>query len=427
MTLRVLCTGDIHIGRRSSRVRDTYRSSDAWGAIVDLAISEDVDLLAVSGDIVDKESKSYEALGPLQDGLSRLNHARIETVAVTGNHDHDVLVRLSGITGTDRFRLLGAGGTWERYTLHRDGAPVLHVDGWSFPHEHVREAPIKQYPSRQDDGLPVIGLLHGDMDVLESRYAPIQSDDLWAQYVDFWLLGHIHAPAISGGPGSKKALYPGSPWALDPGEPGVHGVWMVEIASDRTVSLRQIAISPVRYHSLTIHLDDVCEEAEFQEALTGALVTLGQQAIAEHGEGTLKVVSTRIHCVGRCPAHRLVPAWIERVRQDIDLFPVGSTRIEIDKIASDVRPAVDLSSLAQGSDPVSQTARLILALDQPEPSSVYRELVYHTRQEMTAIYNLAGYASLRSEESPTDADASALIRARAWELLSVLIAQKEGI
>jgi DNA repair protein SbcD/Mre11 len=60
-----MCAGDIHIGRRSSRVVNAFRTADAWDAIVDKTIQADVDLLAISGDLIDKENKSYEAIGVL--------------------------------------------------------------------------------------------------------------------------------------------------------------------------------------------------------------------------------------------------------------------------------------------------------------------------------------------------------------------------
>ena len=188
MTVRVLCTGDIHIGRSASKVRETYRCSQAWSKIVDVAIEEGVDLLAISGDVVDKESKSYEAIGALQDGLIRLAAHGIDTVASEGNHDYDVLPRVASIAGTDRFHFLGRGGKWESITISRNGERSLHVVGWSFPQEHVHVPPLQSFPRLPDDGVPVLGLVHGEVGNTRSHYGPIVADELWAQRVDFWLL-----------------------------------------------------------------------------------------------------------------------------------------------------------------------------------------------------------------------------------------------
>src|SRR5690606_34254660 len=136
-TMKLLCTGDLHLGRRSSRLPShldgrTHSCAGCWDQVVALALEESVDVVALSGDLVDRDNRFYEAVGPLESGLRRLADAGIEIVAVAGNHDHDVLPRLVDALGPEAFRLLGRGGVWERATVRRGGR-VLHIDGWSFP------------------------------------------------------------------------------------------------------------------------------------------------------------------------------------------------------------------------------------------------------------------------------------------------------
>lgn len=424
MTVRVLCTGDIHIGRRASRVTGSYRSAEIWSSIVDRAIQENVDLLALSGDVVDKESKSYEALGPLQDGLSKLHHAGIETVAVTGNHDHDVLVRLAGVTGTDRFHLLGEGGVWERFTLERDGRPLLHVDGWSFPHEHVSDAPMRNYPAMPSNGVPVLGLLHGDVGVPGSRYAPIDLASLWTHPVDAWLLGHIHTARRFDGPGSGVALYPGSPLALDPGEQGLHGPWMVELDPGRAPELRHIPLSPVRYEIRGIDATPITSQDDFDRELSETLRTLGRDV----DDGAARVVSARLNISGRSAAYRHLPHWIERARQDLGQYSVGEVVIEIDLFSCNVRPPIDLESLAQGSNPAAETAMLILALDEPEPAPIYRKLISDTLVDIRTIAAHTSYSALPADDDgPGEREARRLLEVNAWHMLAGLLGKKESL
>ena len=431
MVIRVLCTGDIHIGRSASKIPESYRCSQAWTAIVDRAIAERVDLLAISGDVIDKESKSYESIGPLQDGLRRLNEAEIDTVAIAGNHDFDVLTRLATITGTDRFHLLGKGGTWERFTLQRDGAARLHVDGWSFPKEHVRENPMHEYRAYPDDGIPVLALLHADVGNLRSHYGPVVVDDLWARRVDFWLLGHIHDSRQFSTPTGPIALYPGSPYAMDPGESKAHGVWIVTFDANHPLAPEFIPLSPVRYDSVAVDLTQVVDESGFQSAITGALLRAGQSALADHGDSPLRVVSCRLRLVGSCAAHHWIPAWAEKARSDIGTFPVGSVTIRIDEFALEVRPPVDLELLSIGNDPVSETARLLLALNAPELPPPYADLVRRLAADMTGVYRHSGYAGLIPNEQlemingPSEDDARALLISQGWNFLSALISQRE--
>lgn len=431
MALRVLCTGDIHIGRRSSKVPETYRTANAWNAIVDRAISEQVDLLAISGDVIDQESKSYESLGPLHDGLRRLDGAGIETVAVAGNHDYDVLPAVAEIAGTSRYRLIGKGGTWERYTLTRDGSPCLHIDGWSFPQMHVLESPMRSYKARADDGVPVIGLLHADVGVFQSRYAPVVLEQLWAQRVNLWLLGHIHAPGMFTSPDGRVAFYPGSPFAMDPGEPGAHGVWLLDIVPDLPLVPTLTTLSPVRYDFVTVDLTGVADEAGFLEALAGALSATGQSAIADDDGNVLEVVSCRVRLTGRSPVHQDVYGWMERARSEMESFPVGRVSIQIERFIHDVRPVTDLNRLASGNDPVAETARLLIALDAPELDEPYARLVARTVDDLLSVYNHSGYASVRASEQPEkvggprEDDARQLLAEQGWRLLSTLIAQRK--
>lgn len=426
--VRVVCSGDIHIGRRLSKVDDTYRTADAWTMIVDLAIEENVDLLALSGDVIDAASKSYEALGPLQAGLARLVDAGIDTVAVAGNHDFDILPMLADQVGTERFHLLGRGGQWERFTLQRDGRAALHVDGWSFPAAHVSDPPLRSYPGKPADGVPVMGLLHGDVGVPLSRYAPISLGEASAIDLDLLVLGHIHAPQVFPGPAGRQALYVGSPWAMDPGEPGTHGVWMAEFGGDGPASLEHIPISPVRYEVREADVAGVEDESGFRHLLDRSLTQAGREAIASHDPRYLKAVSLRLHITGESEVHRDVPTWIDRANSQITRYPVESIDVIPERFSCDVRPPLNVQELAQGAGPVAEVARLIVALDDGAPAEPYRSLVNETLYEIQGIYAHQDYVRLRGraeDDEPNDADARALLASRAWEMLSVLTDQKE--
>jgi exonuclease SbcD len=387
----------------------------------------------LSGDVIDKESKSYESLGPLQDGLRKLNNAGIDTVAIAGNHDHDVLPRVAGAVGTDRFRLLGKGGVWERHTIERNGEPSLHVCGWSFPREHVRDNPTLTISDYPDDGIPVLGMLHADVGNTQSQYAPIAIDDLWTRPVDFWLLGHVHGYRQFSGPGGILAMYPGSSFAMDPGEAGAHGVWIIELERGHLVAPRLVAISPVRYETLTVDLGGVTDEGEFQSVIVSALRSAGQTALTEFSERHLSVVAIRLKLVGRCAAHSAVAGWVDRVRDEIGDFPVGSVVLHIDEVTSEVRPPVELELLARVNDPVGETARLLIALDVPSLTPPYSDLVHRTARDLETIQKHAGYANLMATEQVEMVDQSTETAARkllineGWRLLSALLAQREAI
>ena len=72
--MKLVLSGDLHIGRSSSRVLDSVRRDDlravtAWRRMVELAIQEQVSLVCLSGDVADEDNKFWEAIGPLERGI----------------------------------------------------------------------------------------------------------------------------------------------------------------------------------------------------------------------------------------------------------------------------------------------------------------------------------------------------------------------
>ncbi|HEU4629716.1 MAG TPA: DNA repair exonuclease, partial [Gemmatimonadaceae bacterium] len=357
--MNVLCTGDLHIGRRPTRLPPhvdgrPLASAQAWQALVDYALDQRVDLVALSGDVVDRANRYFEAIGPLERGLRRLAAAGIATVAVAGNHDHDVLPQLARTVGSDAFRLLGRGGTWERTSIQARGGERLHVDGWSFPAEHVRDDPLAGYALPPDPGVPTLGLLHADLDAPGSHYAPVSLRDLRSHPIAFWLLGHVHGPALHAGDGAAPVLYPGSPQPLHPGEPGVHGAWLLDLRAGCAPTVRQIPLATVRYETVDIDVSDVTDAAELRQVVV-------ERARREIGArlrdaGPLRYLSARLRIVGRTPVHRHVARELAAMAEDWEHEEGGVTAF-VERVDVETRAARDLAALAGGSDAAAVLAR----------------------------------------------------------------------
>lgn len=423
MAVRVLCAGDIHIGRQTSKTRQPYRTADAWTAIVDLALREQVDLVAISGDMIDKVGKSYESRGPLAAGLQRLMEAAIDVVAVTGNHDHDVLVSLAGQTGFEHLRLLGVGEQWEQFTLRREGADVLHVLGWSFGHEHVDVSPLPTVPHIDRGDLPVLGLLHAEVDVVSSRYAPASLAHFRGHDVDFWLLGHIHKPWHYVG---QNVLYPGSPYAMDPGEPGVHGAWLLTLDYGKAPEVRLVPLSPVEYRTVSIDVTELTDELSFGGIVQDALSRDVDATMALHGD-LLRELSIRIHVFGESGEHPNVLRWLIRYQQGTD-FSDSRVPMKIDKVSNAVRPPMQLEELAAGNGPAAELASLILALDQDSLTDPYASFVGELVNDLNQVSDHPNFSQLRDPDSPLDLAPAAVrmtVRDRSWALLSALIGTRD--
>jgi DNA repair exonuclease SbcCD nuclease subunit len=368
--MKVLCSGDLHIGRRPTHLPShvdcrPLSCGAIWTSLVDYAINQQVDVVALSGDVVDRANRYFEAIGPLERGLKRLGDAGIRTVAVAGNHDYDVLPDLARALPADAFRLLGVGGKWERERIQRPDGSRLDIDGWSFPTEHVRDNPVEAYRFTPDGDTPVLGLVHADLNASGSVYAPVTSSDLRARPVAFWLLGHVHAPALHAAPDVVPILYPGSPQPMDPGEPGVHGVWLLDIQPGAPIRPRRIPLATVRYEALDVDVSSA-HELDALRPMTLDGVNVAASTYAEESDA-LRYLSLRVRITGRTALHGDVERMLEGLADEWD-GGVNRVSVFIDRLENETRAPRDLSALAPGSDAVAVLARLITACRAPQSS-----------------------------------------------------------
>ena len=426
-SIRVLCAGDLHIGRRSSKLPDSLAGSEhscavAWEAVVDTAISERVDVVALSGDLVDRANRYFEAIGPLERGLRRLAAGGIDTYAVAGNHDYDVLPELADTLDLDRFHLLGRGGRWERATVSRDNRPALYIDGWSFPREQVYECSLDTY-DLPHDGVPVLGLLHADLDQAGSSYGPVTLAQLHRHEVAVWMLGHIHGCSIMADDGRPVVIYPGSPQAMDPGEPGVHGAIIADIDASGRVTTRRAPLSTVCYLPMTVDVSGI----ESDEDVRSRIVTSLREALDrdEHGYDRLACLVCRLTLTGRTPLHGALRAIVNEAADDLSLPGRAGVEAIIESIGIETRPAIDLDALARRNDPPGEVAKVIRALETGEARSRYAGLMDGTARELRGIHGSNSFAGISIDDPPEPGDTERLLLAEAWNLLDTLVAQKE--
>jgi len=436
----ILCLGDLHLGLPPSRLpsdADPRRVSTAsvWLRAVDAAIDQGAALVLLSGDVVDRENRYFEAFGPLEEGLGRLAEAGIPVCAVTGNHDAEVLDRLRRVVAGGRLRLLGAGGRWERFTLE-DGAgrALLHVDGWSFPVRDVRQDPTASYDlPRPDDDAPVLGLLHGELDRPGSTNAPLTKASLERPAVDAWLLGHIHKPQLIGLAGGRWALYPGSPQPLDPTETGVHGAWSVEVEGVALGAPLQIPLQTVRYERIEVDLTG----RETVDEARGAIALQMRDAVAALDlPGDPEWLVLQAELTGRTGVHGELAGLARRLEGEETLeLAVGGGRARLTEVRVRTRPAVDLAERAGTDDPVGVLADLLLALEGDGTDgarTVPKELVRAAQDRERAAYDHPAFSTLASgtgreewaAEEPEERNRRRLARAAA-SLLDALLETKE--
>lgn len=362
---RILCTGDIHMGRIPSALPEDadvrrHSATSAWRRLVDEAVERRVHAVILTGDIVDRANRSYESIGPLESGLRRLAEAGIRAFAVAGNHDFDVLPGLADTLDPGLLTVLGRRGSWSSEPLVPAGesAPRLVIWGWSFPAQHVSNSPLSDLPEVRSD-LPAIGVIHADLDAARSEYAPVARAELSGKGVGTWLLGHIHKPFDGRTDTGEMYLYPGSPQPLDPGEDGPHGPWLLEVGPEGEVEARMLPLATVRYDSVKVSMEDAESEPEVRERLMSAIADARADGDAS---GRVEHLVLRADLTGRTPLHRRLQEITRGASDDLRM-EYGDASVSLDRVLFKTRPAHDLRRLAERKSPVGVLARWIMALE----------------------------------------------------------------
>ncbi|WP_103026929.1 metallophosphoesterase family protein [Salinibacter altiplanensis] len=424
---RILCTGDLHLGRYPSRTHSRDRAwavDHVWEDTVSYAVQQAVDVVVLTGDVVDAQNKRYEALGPLQRGLRRLGEAGIPVVAVAGNHDFDALPCLAGMIEADHFHLLGRGGKWGTLTVAPEGRAPLQFVGWSFREAHTQRSPVESFPDgRLRDDVPTVGLLHADLNAPESVYAPVSLDALRRRPVSAWLLGHIHAPSLRDDR-SPLVLYPGSLQPLDPSETGTHGPWRVEVAPDGDSTATHLPRAPLRYEHLDVDVDAM-EEGAVEAAVTDAMRDR-LRAAREKGPTPQRLVC-RLTLTGRTSVHRAVCDLVETWPGALEVPVEGSTAI-VESAAARTRPALDLKRIAEGTDPPAVLAQLLLAVRHGEEDEPAQDAWVAIKEACSAVQDSPAYGPLSDADdlSPDREALADMVQRQGLLLLDELRSQTDA-
>ncbi len=198
---KILHAADVHLDSPMQNLEaypdapvDEFRGATrvALTNLVDLAISQKVDLVVIAGDLYDGDWDDAHTGLFFVGQASRLRSAGIPIVVIRGNHDAALLM-------TQTLRLPdnpdGSSIMLDHEAVDRrvfDSIGVA-VHGRSFATKAVMEDLSREYPSAIP-GYFNLGLLHTCLTGSEGHqsYAPTSPDKLLTKGYDYWALGHIH-------------------------------------------------------------------------------------------------------------------------------------------------------------------------------------------------------------------------------------------
>lgn len=366
MSLKLLAIGDLHIGRLPSRLPEAiakrsvdYSPAAAWEQVVDKACDEGVDAVLLGGDVVESTHDFFEALPKLQSGIARLAAAGIRILAVSGNHDVEVLPRLAA--RIPECELLGADGQWQCAQITSSDGQIVSVWGWSLPALEVTQSPLANFPGRAASH-PSIGLLHCDRDQTESRYAPVSGRELANAGLDVWLLAHIHRPdALS--PDSPHG-YLGSVVGLDAGEPGPRGPWLLEWDGGTLTRFEQRPVGKLRWERLNLDITGLADSPAIEGALADALQTLSSQL--DENADPAELIAVRLSITGETPlSNDQITALLPNLSQLQALSGRSRRQWFIERCRIDAKPFTPLEVIARRNDQPGLLAHRLLVLQSP--------------------------------------------------------------
>ena len=417
--MKILMTGDLHLGRGSSKFAEmeSQTSISCWQAIVDEAINQSVNLVLLSGDVVDRRNCYFESYMPLRTGIARLANNGITTIAVAGNHDFSVLPNLTDDIDRDMFRLLGLGGVWEQFEF-QCGGESLGLTGWSFPESHVEISPLDTFPETNESCDYHIAMVHGDLHATVSKYAPLALSRIEELSEYHWLLGHIHKPGVIQTQHKRWVLYPGSPQALDPGEPHHHGIWLWEPGIQDEPEL--LPMSSVCYEPLTIDVSD-CGDAEEILGYVIRKIKDSTELLKNAAHQRMRAVNFRVKIVGECDD----PAAVERLlrAQSRDL-PFEDVQTYVEQLRIHVLPRLDRNELQTQKTVLARAFNLLESLETGDYTTEIEQLLAQIHQR--CLQQASRYHSIDAAHGVEHSHLVEIAKYQLTQIVSDLRGQLDG-
>jgi len=320
--------------------------------IVELAIENKVDLVAIVGDIFDGDWKDFNTGLFFTNQLARLDAKNIPVVLIKGNHDAASEISKSlplpkNVTTLDHRKP-------ETKNFENIG---LAVHGQSFAERGVLTDLAAQYPPAVP-GVFNLALLHTSLggSALHDPYAPTSLDILKSKGYDYWALGHIHArQAIS--EMSPRVIYCGNSQGRDARELGPKGCELVTVENDQ-ISPEFVPTDTVRWVQIEL---DIAGLNDLDALLDAARMKL----LSEVAKADGRVIATRFSLVGAGKVHSTLVSNAEAAVAQIRNMAIECSdgNAWVEKINHDTRPVYERKTLESRDDPIGELVRLASALD----------------------------------------------------------------
>ena len=253
MRVRFLHAADLHLdspfeglpARKAAVRRGEQR--ELLSRLAELVEQEKLQLVLLSGDLLDSDNTYYETGEELIRSLGRM---AVPVFIAPGNHDYysesSPYARLSLPENVHIFR---------RGEIECVYLPELNVRVYGAAFTDKRSRPLLTgfHAAPKTAGQLDLLCLHGDFGVRESIYNPISEAELTASGVNYAALGHVHKASGLCRAGTVWYSWPGCPEGRGFDETGEKFVNIVELDGD-ACSLKQVCVAKRRYEILRVNV-----------------------------------------------------------------------------------------------------------------------------------------------------------------------------
>ena len=256
MSLKFLHAADLHLdspfeglpARKASLRRAEQR--ELLARMAELVEREGLQLVLLSGDLLDSDTTYYETGEELIRSLGRLS---VPVFIAPGNHDY-----YSENSPYARLALPENVHVFTKDQIDCVFLPKLNARVYGAAFTDKRSRPLLAGFRAEEKSAGQINLLclHGEVGARESIYDPISEVELMQSGLDYAALGHVHKASGLRRAGNTWFSWPGCPEGRGFDETGEKFVNIVELDGPRC-ELRQVSIAKRRYEILRVNVTGV--------------------------------------------------------------------------------------------------------------------------------------------------------------------------
>jgi DNA repair exonuclease SbcCD nuclease subunit len=346
-TFRFIHTADVHIdspmmglsqhaGEVVARIRSATR--EAFNALIDKAIDENVAFVVIAGDLYDGDWRDVRTGLYFSAQMGRLADAGIRCYIAYGNHDAESQItnRLNLPPTVFMFSPRKPG----TFTIKELGV-ALH--GQSFATRAVTDDLAAGYPDPVA-GAFNIGVLHTALTGFEghANYAPCTLEELRAKGYQYWALGHIHRGQVLNE--RPHVVFPGNLQGRSIRETGPKGAHLVTVEDGEITEFATFHCDVVRWARVQVDVAERESAGDVIERLREAI----ERAVENEAEGRL--LACRVEITGATPLHEALVASQDHLLDEAQsaALGLGPERAWVERVVVSTEAESQAASAADG-------------------------------------------------------------------------------